>query len=89
MIGIGLRGQESPSPGGARSQGKGRNLRGLAPRTGSPLNCRTPPLLGANEHHRTAHPTPPLDTHLRRRLSRPPRLRAHPSPSQGPDRDPP
>ena len=23
----------------------------MAPRTGFPLNCRTPPLLGANEHH--------------------------------------
>ena len=46
-------GLESPSPGGARSQGKGlkvnTGLRGLAPRTGFPLNCRTPPLLGANE----------------------------------------
>ena len=52
----------------------------MAPRTGFPLNCRTPPLLGANEHP-TARPTPPLYTHLRRRLSRPPRLRAHPSPA--------
>ena len=47
-------GLESPSPGGARSQGKGRKvntgLRGLVPCTGFPLNCRTPPLLGANEH---------------------------------------
>ena len=47
-------GQESPSPGGARSQGKGRKvntgLRGLVPCTGFPLNCRTPPLLGANGH---------------------------------------
>ena len=40
--------------GGARSQGKGRKintgLRGLVPCTGFPLNCRTPPLLGANGH---------------------------------------
>ena len=47
-------GLESPSPGGARSQGKGRKvntgLRGLVPCTGFPLNCRTPPLLGANGH---------------------------------------
>ena len=47
-------GQESPSPGGARSQGKGlkvnTGLRGLVPCTGFPLNCRTPPLLGANGH---------------------------------------
>ena len=49
-------GQESPSPGGARSQGKGRKvntgLRGLVPCTGFPLNCRTPPLLGANDRSR-------------------------------------
>ena len=47
-------GLESPSPGGARSQGKGRKvntgLRGLAPCTGFPLNFRTPPLLGASRH---------------------------------------
>ena len=40
--------------GGARSQGKGRKvntgLRGLVPCTGFPLNCRTPPLLGASGH---------------------------------------
>ena len=47
-------GLESPSPGGARSQGQGRKvntgLRGLAPCTGFPLNFRTPPLLGASRH---------------------------------------
>ena len=37
-------GLESPSPGGARSQGHNTGLRGLAPCTGFPLNCRTPPL---------------------------------------------
>merc|ERR1712185_375671 len=58
----------------ARAVKANTGLRGLAPRTGFPLNCRTPPLLGANEHH-TARPTPPLYTPLRRRLSRPPRLR--------------
>ena len=81
-------GQESPSPGGARSQGKGFKvntvLRGLDPRTGFPLNCRTPPLLGANEHH-TARPTPPLRTPTRGHLSSPPRLRAHPPSPQGSD----
>ena len=30
--------------GGARSQGHNTGLRGLAPCTGFPLNCRTPPL---------------------------------------------
>ena len=52
-------GQESPSPGGAHSQGKGRKintgLRGLDPRTGFPLNCRTPPLLGASGHYTVHH----------------------------------
>ena len=43
-------GQESPSPGGARSQGHNTGLRGLAPRTRFPLNCRTLPLLGAKEY---------------------------------------
>ena len=37
-----------------RRQGKGRKvntgLRGLVPCTGFPLNCRTPPLLGASGH---------------------------------------
>ena len=37
-------GLESPSPGGAQSQGHNTGLRGLAPCTGFPLNCRTPPL---------------------------------------------
>ena len=41
MIGIGLRARESPSPGGARSQGKGLKvntvLRGLVPRSRFPL----------------------------------------------------
>ena len=60
-------GQESPSPGGARSQGKGRKvntgLRGLAPCTGFPLkvvlekNCgRTLPHDG--RHARTCRPPP-------------------------------
>ena len=43
-------GLESPSPGGAQSQGHNTGLRGLAPRTGFPLNCRTHPLLGAKEY---------------------------------------
>merc|ERR1712086_554935 len=43
-------GQESPSPGGARSQGHNTGLRGMVPCTGFPLNCRTPPLLGAKEY---------------------------------------
>ena len=71
-------GLESPSPGGARSQGKGRKvntgLRGLVPCTGFPLNCRTPPLLGANEH------TTLYSTHVHRyALCVPARLRS-PSP---------
>ena len=33
----------------------GVSLTSLAPRTGFPLNCRTPPLLGANEHHTDGH----------------------------------
>ena len=40
-------GKRALALGGARLQGKGRKvntgLRGLAPRTGFPLNCRTPP----------------------------------------------
>ena len=69
-------GQESPSPGGARSQGKGRKvntgLRGLVPCTGFPLNCRTPPLLGANGHT-TLH-----STHVHGYAScAPARLRSH------------
>ena len=52
-------GQESPSPGGARSQGKGlkvnTGLRGLVPCTGFPLNFRTPPLLGASRHDTVHH----------------------------------
>ena len=48
-IGIGLRaGKRALALGGARSQGHNTVLRGLAPRTGFPLNCRTPPLLGAS-----------------------------------------
>ena len=62
-------GLESPSPGGARSQGKGlkvnTGLRGLAPCTGFPLNFRTPPLLGASRHDTVHHArTQVLTQHL-------------------------
>ena len=36
--------------GGERAVIVNTGLRGLVPCTGSPLNCRTPPLLGANGH---------------------------------------
>jgi len=42
-------GKRALALGGARSQGHNTGLRGLAPRTGFPLNCRTPPLLGASD----------------------------------------
>ena len=42
-----------------RRERKGRKvntvLRGLDPRTGFPLNCRTPPLLGASGHYTVHH----------------------------------
>ena len=37
-------GKRALALGGARSQGHNTGLRGLAPCTGFPLNCRTPPL---------------------------------------------
>ena len=43
-------GKRALALGGARSQGHNTGLRGLAPRTGFPLNCRTRPLLGASGH---------------------------------------
>ena len=51
-IGIGLWAKRALTPSvGARSQGHNTGLRGLAPRTRFPLNCRTRPLLGANRHN--------------------------------------
>ena len=41
-------GKRALALGGARSQGHNTGLRGLVPCTGFPLNCRTPPLLGAS-----------------------------------------
>ena len=70
-------GQESPSPGGARSQGKGlkvnTGLRGLVPCTGFPLNFRTPPLLGASRHDTVHHArTQVLTQHPASGFHRPP-----------------
>ena len=57
MIGIGCCGQESPSPGGARSQGKGRKVntgpRGLALRSGFPLAAERPLYSGLVDTNQT------------------------------------
>ena len=66
-------GKKALALGGARSQGKGRKvntgLRGLAPRTGCPLNCRTRPLLGANRHTVIREYSPRVSSALRASLS--------------------